>query len=835
MKKIILAFLFLTFSFSISAQIVDLNYYVPSDEKYDGQIPTPKEIIGHEVGEWHITHDKLVTYMKAIAKASNRITIEDRGKTFEGRPLLLLTITSPENHQRIDKIREQHIKATNDASVDVSKDPIIVYQGYSIHGNEPSGSNASLAIAYYLAASLSDATENLLQNTVILFDPSFNPDGLQRFAYWANTNKSKNINPDPNDREYFEVWPRGRTNHYWFDMNRDWLPVQLPESRARIASFHKWLPNILTDHHEMGSNSTFFFQPGIPSRTHPLTPQKNQDLTKEIGAYHAKAFDKIGSQYYSEESYDDFYYGKGSTFPDINGGIGILFEQGSSRGHAQETSNGILTFPFTIRNQYTAAMSTLKAAKNMRVKILQYQQNFYEKSRKESSKAKAIVFGDHKDAAKSYHLAEVLKRHQIAIHELKSDFRANGKQFKKEYSYIVPMNQKNQRLVKAMFDERKSFQDSLFYDVSAWTFNHSFGVDYAENVSLSNAGPEIKTLDFKKGIVSKNSTVGYLMPWNEYYTPKALNAILQKGLRAKVSMKNFKNGGVSYDYGTIHIPVQNQKLNSQELYNFLSEVAKESHLKIDGVTTGLNDGIDLGSNNFKNISLPKVAMLVGSGVNVSDPGEIWHLFDQRYDMHVTKLDLIYFNRIDISKYNVLIAPNSRNLDKKSIEKLQSWVRNGGTLIGYRSAVKWLNTNKFINIEFEKSNNDSIKEVSFEAKSLKNGAQVIGGAIFEASIDRSHPINFGYKNDKIAMFRNTTLFMRADKKSYNNPIQYTNDPLLSGYISKENTKVIKNTVPFKVQPLGRGRVIVFTDNTNFRAFWYGTNKLLMNAIFFGDKM
>ena len=833
MKNVLIFLLFI--SFSISSQEIDLSYYIANDANFDQNIPTPKSIIGHEVGEWHVTHDKLVEYMKSLAKASDRVTLENRGKTFEGRPLLLLTITSPENHQRIDEIREQHIKATNDASVDVSKDPIVVYQGYSIHGNEPSGSNASLAIAYYLAASLSDATENLLQNTVILFDPSFNPDGLQRFAYWANTNKSKNINPDSNDREYFEVWPRGRTNHYWFDMNRDWLPVQLPESRARIASFHKWLPNILTDHHEMGSNSTFFFQPGIPSRTHPLTPQKNQDLTKEIGAYHAKAFDKIGSQYYSEESYDDFYYGKGSTFPDINGGIGILFEQGSSRGHAQETSNGILTFPFTIRNQYTAAMSTLKAAKNMRVKILQYQQNFYEKSRKESSKAKAIVFGDHKDAAKSYHLAEVLKRHQIAIHELKSDFRANGKQFKKEYSYIVPMNQKNQRLVKAMFDERKRFQDSLFYDVSAWTFNHSFGVDYAENVSLSNAGPEIKTLDFKKGIVSENSTVGYLMPWNEYYTPKALNAILQKGLRAKVSMKNFKNGGVSYDYGTIHIPVQNQKLNSQELYNFLSEVAKESHLKIDGVTTGLNDGIDLGSNNFKNINLPKVAMLVGSGVNVSDPGEIWHLFDQRYDMHVTKLDLIYFNRIDISKYNVLIAPNSRNLDKKSIEKLQSWVRNGGTLIGYRSAVKWLNTNKFINIEFEKSSNDSIKEVSFEAKSLKNGAQVIGGAIFEASIDRSHPINFGYKNDKIAMFRNTTLFMRADKKSFNNPIQYTNDPLLSGYISKENAKVIKNTVPFKVQPLGRGRVIVFTDNTNFRAFWYGTNKLLMNAIFFGDKM
>ena len=835
MKNIVLTFLFLTVSFSINSQEINLNYYIPSDQNYNDKIPTPKEVIGHEVGEWHVTHDKLAAYMKALANSSDRISIENRGKTYEGRPLLLLTITSPNNHTRIDEIRERHIAATDDSDVDVSNDPIIVYQGFSIHGNEPSGSNASLAAAYYLAASLSPDTESLLKNTVILFDPSLNPDGLQRFAYWANTNKSKNINPDPNDREYFEVWPRGRTNHYWFDMNRDWLPVQLPESRARIASFHKWLPNILTDHHEMGSNSTFFFQPGIPSRTHPLTPQLNQDLTKEIGTYHAKALDKIGSQYYSEESFDDFYYGKGSTFPDINGGIGILFEQGSSRGHAQETSNGVLTFPFTIRNQYTAAMSTLQAAKNMRVKILKYQQDFYKKARNESSKAKAIVFGDHKDAAKSYHLAEVLKRHQVTIHEVKSDFRAGGKKFRKGYSYVVPMNQKNQKLVRAMFDVRTSFKDSLFYDVSAWTFNHSFGVDYAENISLNNAGPEIKTLKINEGNVSKKSNVGYLMPWNEYYTPKALNAILQKGIRAKVSMKNFNNGGNSYDYGTIQIPVQNQKLDSQELFDFLKKVANESHLQIYGVTTGLNDGIDLGSNNFRNIKLPKVAMLVGNGVNVSDPGEIWHLFDQRYDMHVTKLDMIYFNRIDISKYTVIIAPNSRGLDKKSIEKLQKWVRDGGTLIGYRSAAKWLSANKFINIEFESANFDTIKDVSFEAKSLKSGAQVIGGAIFEANIDRSHPINFGYKNDNIALFRNTTFFMKADKKSYNNPIQYTNNPLLSGYISKENAKVIKNTVPFKVQRMGRGRVVVFTDNTNFRAFWYGTNKLLMNAVFFGDKM
>jgi hypothetical protein len=829
MKKIVF-FLFLV-CFTMSAQKVDLSYYLPN-ERYNSEIPTPKEIIGHEVGEWHVTHDKLVMYMRALAKASERITIEERGKTYEDRPLLLLTITSPNNHKNLEEIRKKHIDATNDTSVSTDN-PVVVYQGFSIHGNEPSGSNAALAVAYYLAASVSSETQNLLDNTVILFDPSFNPDGLQRFAYWANVNKSKNINPDPNDREYNEIWPRGRTNHYQFDMNRDWLPVQLPESKARIATFHKWLPNILTDHHEMGSNSSFFFQPGIPSRTNPLTPQMNQDLTKEIATYHAKALDNIGSLYYSEESFDDFYYGKGSTFPDINGGIGILFEQGSSRGHAQETDNGILTFPFTIRNQVTAAFSTLEAAKSMRDKLLKYQQDFYEESRNTGSN-KAIVFGDEKDAAKTYHLAEVLKRHQVKIHDLKSDFTANGKNFKKGYSYVVPMNQKNQRLVKAMFDVRTTFKDSLFYDVSAWTFNHAFGVDYAENISLSKAGEEIDKLEMPTAGVSFKSNYGYLMPWNEYYAPKALNAILQKGLRAKVSMKNFKNGGKSYDYGTIFIPVQNQKIFDDEMYNFLSIIAKESATKIYGVTTGLNDGIDLGSNNFRAITAPKVAMLVGDGVAGNDSGEIWHLFDQRFDMHLTRLDTRYFNRVDIAKYTHIIIPSS-GLEKAAVEKLKTWVRNGGVLVGYKNTARWLSSNNMISLNFERTKRDSIKGVSFEERSLQSGAQVIGGAIFEANIDRSHPVNFGYKNDKLALFRNSTMFLKADKNSYNNPIQYTSKPLLSGYISKENAKVIPNTVPFKVQRFGRGRVAVFTDNTNFRAFWYGTNKLLMNTIFFGDKM
>lgn len=827
--------LFLATSTLFSQTQTDLSYYLPQGIPYNSDIPTPESVIGHQVGEWHITHDKLVLYMKALAEASDRISIEERGHTFEDRPLYLLTITSPENHQNIAEIRSAHIEATEHNSTDVTNRPIVVYQGFSIHGNEPSGSNAALLVAYYLAAAEGADINSLLSNTVILFDASLNPDGLQRFAYWANSNRSMNLNADPNDREYSEVWPGGRTNHYWFDMNRDWLPVQLPESRARLKTFHNWLPNILTDHHEMGTNSSFFFQPGIPSRTHPLTPKLNQELTKGIATYHAKAFDKIGSLYYSEESFDDFYYGKGSTFPDINGGIGILFEQASSRGHVQESNNGILTFPFTIRNQFTAALSTLEAANGMRTEILDYQHNFFKNARAEASKEgnKAIVFGDEKDAAKTYHLAEILNRHQITFHHVKSDFTLNGKNYKKDYSYIVPRNQKNTRLINAMFEKRTSFQDSLFYDISAWTFPLAFNVDYAETTT-ANAGAVVNELQHLEGGVSSKSDYAYLFEWHEYYTPKLLNAVLKKGLRAKVSMKTFKANGKAYDYGTILIPVQNQNISSAEIYSFLNTAAKESYVSIDVVSTGLNEGIDLGSNNFRSLERPKIALLVGDGVTSYDAGEIWHLLDTRYNITVTKLDTKTFRRADLSRYNTLIMVNSYSaLDESNTKKLKSWIQEGGTLVAYKNTLNWLNSKKLMNIDSKKSTLIA-KNVSFEERGDFRGAQYIGGAIFETELDRSHPVNFGYKNDKLAVFRNSTLFMNPDKNSYNNPIQYSKNPLLSGYISEENLDSISKTVPLKISRVGRGNIIGFTDNTNFRAFWYGTNKLLMNAIFFREE-
>ncbi len=838
MKKLFLFLLVLSTTYSQAQDYqVDLDYYLPTDVTYNKNIPTPESVLRHNVGDWHVTHDKLVQYMYAVAEASDRMTIEDRGSTFEGRPILLLTVTSPANHSNINSIKKNHVALTesNGSSQNTANMPAVVYQGFSIHGNESSGSNASLALAYYLAAAQGPKIDALLKNTVILLDPSLNPDGLQRFAYWANMHKSQNVNPDPNDREYDEVWPGGRTNHYWFDMNRDWLPVQLPESRARIATFHDWYPNILTDHHEMGSNASFFFQPGIPSRTHPLTPQKNQDLTGDIAKFHAKALDKIGSFYYTEESFDDFYYGKGSTFPDINGSVGILFEQASSRGHAQETDNGVLTFPFTIRNQFTAALSTLEAAVSMRTQLLDYQRQFF-KDAKNEAKSGAIIFGDEKDANKAYHLAEILKRHKIAVHELKGDATIEGKKYKKGAAYVVPKSQKQSRLLNAMFEKRTKFQDSLFYDISAWSFPLAFNLDYTENGSSSQAGAEI--IDLKKPSINavNTSEYAYIMEWHDYYAPKALNLILASRLRAKVGMKPFTVDGKTYDYGSIMIPVQNQDMSANEVRKMIQDISEKSNVTITGVSTGLTQGIDLGSNQFRALTQPKVAMIIGEGITPYDAGEIWHLFDTRYDMHITKIDTRNLGRTDLSRYTDIIIPSSwgNAFNKNTTSKIKDWVQDGGTLIAYKNSGRWLNANDLMKIKFD-SKKDSAKAISFEQVSDYRGAQVIGGAIFETKLDRSHPIAFGYKNEKLPVFRNSTLFMEADKDSYKNPIQYTANPLLAGYISKPNLDMLSNTVAFKEGGLGRGNIIYFTDNHNFRAFWYGTNKLLMNAIFFGEEM
>ncbi len=838
-QKSFICFLILNISFFAQSQ-KDIDYFLPAGEKFNENIPKPHEVLGFSVGDWHINHDKLVYYLTELSKSSKKIKLEKTGFTYEGRPLILLTISSENNLSRLEDLRKSHVDISKGSitNYDLEKMPAVVYQGFSVHGNEASGSNAAVMLAYYLASSNDEKILEILDNLIILLDPSLNPDGLQRFSQWVNSQRSNIQNPDTFDREYNEVWPGGRTNHYWFDLNRDWLTVQLNESKARILSFNKWLPNILTDHHEMGKDQSFFFQPGIPSSVSPLISKKNQDLTSKISRFHAEELDEIGSLYYSKEDYDDFFLSKGSAYPDINGGIGILFEQASSRGYSQNTDNGLLTFPFSIRNQFKTAISTLKAAYDLKQELLEYQIQFFKTSKLEAKKNryKGIVFGNQKDISSTYKLIDILNSHDIKINSLKKDLKLNGKIFSTEKSFIVPFNQEKFKVIQAIFNTQKKFKDSTFYDVSSWTIPLALDVNY-ENVSdIDLIG---KVIESEQKIITKNlnkSDYAYIFETHGYFYPKALYQILDKGLRAKVSMKKFKINNKSFDYGTIMVPVQNQDLNSDEIHKLLSKVSIESELNIYETNTGVSQkGIDLGSRNFKTIKKPKICLLVGDGVRSYDAGEIWYVMDTQYKIPITKIDNRILERLNLEKYTHFIFPSyNGELSELIIKKIKSWVEKGGTLILYRDAISWARENKLIEIEVVE-NPLVAEKISFINRNNYRRAQSISGAIFKANLDRTHPINFGIENNSIALFRNTNIFLKPDNDSYNNPIIYDKNPLISGYISKENLKSLTNTVPFKIKAMGSGKIIIMTDNTNFRGYWIGTQHLLANMIFYSHLM
>ncbi|HEU4471112.1 MAG TPA: zinc carboxypeptidase, partial [Flavisolibacter sp.] len=685
----------------------------------------------------------------------------------------------------------------------------------------------------------------LLDNTVILLDPSFNPDGLQRFSTWANQHKSKNLVTDPNSREFNEVWPGGRFNHYWFDLNRDWLPAQHIESRNRLKWFHLWKPNILTDHHEQGSNSSFFFQPGVPSRVNPLTPQKNQELTARMGKFHAAFLDRIGSLYFTKENYDDFYYGKGSTYPDINGSVGVLFEQASSRGHAQQTANGILRFPFTIRNQFVTTLSTLEAAKAMRRDFLEWQREFYRSAISEAAGAavKAYVLGDGNDQGRTSIFIEMLKRHQISVYPLNSNIKADGQEFRKGSAYIVPAAQPQFRLIRAIFDKTLEYRDSLFYDITAWTMPLAFGLPYAAlnnaqyNPSLLGDGLADDAAQ-KGGVTGGQSQYAYLLEWNSYFAPAVLHELLQAGILAKVATNPFELGGgdgpKKFGYGTIMVPVGLQSLSADQLHTRLHSLAQKYGVTVQSVRSGnVASGSDLGSSRFASLSKPSVAMIVGQGVNALDAGEIWHLLDQRFNMPLTHLETGVFNRADLGRYNTIIMVSGTYPDLNK-DKLKTWVQAGGVLIVMEEAITWAAQNGISSVSFKKLKNaaDSTKFMSYVERDQVEGAQQMSGAIFRADIDLSHPLAYGYQQPFVSLFKANRVYMEKSKNPYATPFFYKADPLQSGWLSKENYDAMKNSAAVIVNTVGSGKVISIADNPNLRAFWLGGSRLMMNAIFFG---
>ena len=831
---IALSFLFPAFSFAQEKPTID--YYLPK-VNYNPAIPTPASWLGYEVGEWHATHDQLLGYMRALDAVSDRITLQEYGRSYENRPLVCLTITDPSNRPRLEEIKASRARLVNPAEsgrLDLNNLPAVNYMGYSIHGNETSGSNAAMLVAYYLAAAQTPEIEQLLRNTVILFDPCFNPDGMQRFSTWINSHKSQSPSPDPAGDEYNEPWPRGRTNHYGFDLNRDWLVAQQPETVGRVNIFQEWHPNVLTDHHEMGSNSTFFFQPGVPSRVNPITPARNQELTAKIAAYHARLLSEKQILFFTGENFDDFYYGKGSTYPDVQGSIGILFEQGSSRGTAQETENGILTFPYSVRNQVLASLSTLQAVGEMRVELNEYLRDFYKSGLEEGRKSevKGYVFADEDLPAREF--LQLLGRQHVEVQNLKENLTVNGQSFQSGAAFFVPTAQAQYRLIRGIFERTTTFSDSIFYDISAWTLPDAFGLRWAAVTG--------KTPVVSKGLslVSRNPSYvldsgldyAYVIPAAGYEIPAVLVKLQNAGIRVRVAMEPFEGENQRFAAGSLVIAADRQPIPAADFAAVMNEIAQKG-IPLAVLHNGLTAaGPDLGSSTFPTLRPPKVLLLTGEGVNVGDAGEIWQLLDTRYHLPVTLVETNRFGALNLTKYNVLILADG-NYSSLSADKVKQFVQDGGTIIATGGALKWLKNAGIAALEFRNQATDPPGQRPYGSLSEDRGARTMPGAIFEAELDLTHPLCFGYLRSRLPFFLSDTLFVEKAKNPYATPVVLTKDPLLAGYIHPKQKPLTPNAAAAIVCGAGRGKVICFPGNLNFRGFWYGTNRMFANAIFFGN--
>ncbi len=853
---------------------------LPVEFDYDPAIPTPASVLGHEVGEWHVRHDRLVRYMERLAEASERLTLEVQGTTHEGRPLVLLTATAPANHRRLEQIREAHRALADPARPQPSDEqlaglPVTVWLGYSVHGNEASGSNAALHVAYFLAAARGPEVDALLEETVVLLDPALNPDGLDRFATWVNMHRGRVAVADPAHREHREVWPGGRTNHYWFDLNRDWLLLVQPETRARVRTLRRWRPLLLGDYHEMGSSATYFFQPGVPSRINPLVPPGNLELTRKIAQHHRRALDAAGRLYYSEETFDDFYPGKGSTYPDLWGSIGVLFEPAGARGQVQQTPNGKLTFAMAIDNQFRTSLSMLRAAREHRRELFEYRRAFFAGARTAAAadEVRAWVFAVPGDPARAAGLVELLLAHGIRVHELARAIETGGRRFEPGGAFVVPVEQEQYRLLRALFERRTEFADTTFYDVSAWTLPLAFGARDAAlrgrawdprllGKPVESAAPPPGTLS---GPVER--AYAYVFDWDPEDAPRALYRLLDAELRVRAARQPFEltvgSASRAFRHGAIVGPVGIlEPERVYRLHQLVAELVAQEGVDVTVATTGLTpSGIDLGSPGLLPLARPRPLLVAGRGVSGYEAGEVWHLLDRRYGIELSMVEPDRLRRTPLDRYThlLLVDGTYASLDDKTVASIGRWVEAGGTVVATRRAAVWAGKHLLAAAppEREAETPEAPEEPEPDTEPVpgpgpagaaapdrpaplgvyadferERDAQRISGAIFEVQIDGTHPLAWGYREPRLAVFRSGVHRLEPGPDPFETVAVYTGAPRLAGYASAENLERLAGSPAVIATRRQRGVVIRIADNPNFRGFWRGTERLYLNALFFG---
>ncbi len=820
-------------------------------------IQSPKEYLGHEIGERFTYHHQVVGYFEMVSALSSRVKLIEYGRSYENRPLIAAILTSPVNHENLERIRLNNLLKTGllEGKADGTQLPI-VWLSYNIHGNEASGTETALKALYYLVSSDSKQVMDWLDKMVIIIDPCLNPDGREKYAVWFGQATGQNINFHNESWEYQEPWPGSRVNHYLFDLNRDWAWQTQAETRQRLWFYQQWMPHVHIDFHEMGHDNPYFFGPGAKPYHKAMTDWQ-AEFQKILGAGLSGVFDERKELYFTAETFDLFSPAFGDTWPTFNGALGFTFEQGggSAAGMAVITNTGdTLTLKNRVANQYASTMGTLSKVYEFREKIIvEFNRYFAEgiqrfpndyqsyliKGTANQNDIKALLQLLDNNQIKYYHPAQAgrnisgydyFTRNTIQYTLLKNDI-------------VVPVNQPHSHLVKVLFEPEAKFNDTVSYDLTAWSLPYVYNLPaLAVKSKLPvhlNSKPVIK---FNPNSSNRITPYAYLVKWESFQSVKFLSGVLKNKITVRYAQYNFETGKEIFPKGSLVINLAENK-NIKGLDSIIISLANLAEVTVYNTSSGKVDkGKDLGSASYRLIKPLKIALIKGRGVSGNSAGELWYYFDKEINYPVALIDIEQFPQMNTSSYDLVILP-SGNYPPPIVEAVSAFVKNGGRVIVMERGlqafekIKELQFGK-VTLEYrekmekeklaEKKDPDSLL-IRFEDRRKIAVGGISASSIYRLSLDNSHPFSFGIGSSVFLSKRNSSVYPYLPETAFN--IGYfLPDAHISGFAGSRLKKQLSHSLAIGMEFSGKGSYIYITDSPFYRSFYHGGKLLFGNMVF-----
>lgn len=809
------------------------------------QLISPDQFLGYALGSQFTPHHQVAAYFKQITTAAPKNTkLIEYGKTNEGRPLMVVVVSSAENIARLPQIKENNVKLANGngGNIDLNNQPPIVWLSYNVHGNEASSTETAMKVLYTLVANPSKEISDWLQKTVVVIDPCLNPDGRDRYVSFFNSVVGKIPNANPAAREHIEPWPGGRPNHYYFDLNRDWAWQTQVESTQRLALYNDWLPQIHADYHEQGYNEPYYFAPAAEPVHQDITPfQRAFQVT--LGKNNAKYFDAEGWKYFTKERFDLLYPSYGDTYPLYNGAIGMTFEQGGIRaGLVVVTNDGdTLTLKDRIAHHYTTSMSTIEVAAENHLKLMQEFKKYFQQALVGIQSTYKTYVIKPSNASRQQKLAEILTKNKI-------DFAYGGDKSAKGYDYdtqqeenfsvgrndvIINLQQPKAVLANVLLEPKTKITDSNTYDITAWALPYVYGLKaYAckENFKGKFAKPEI--VSFGAGHADK--PLAWLFNWGAAEDAGLLVALQQEGLKVRQANQAFTALGKVYPAGTLMVFRAENEKRRKDLMPLVAEMAQKYNQPLQTLSSGfVEKGKDFGSNVYPILQSPKVAIVSGNDVSSLGFGEVWFYLEHNLNLLPIIITSKDINNLDINKVNVLVLPSGDYADKIG-EGLTKWLNDGGKLILIEDAIESVLDKKGFAVKkkaqppVKKDEKPTANNVLFKDKDKDDYDFAIPGAIFKINMDSSHPIAYGLGKSYYGLKTDDKVYAPLIKGS--NVGMLNDKSLMAGIAGKKVRETLKSGMLIGVQDFGRGQVVYLANDPLFRNFWESGKTLFNNVLF-----